>query len=190
MSFVKKLSLANKLNQTVFLSSQLAHLVSDYQDKKLHSAIKYAIGHGDLNRITRGIYSFDRHYSRYEMANKYMSPSYISFYTELATAGIVFQPYSDIYLASRRSQTVDIDDQKYIYRKLKDTILLNQLGIRIDNGVSWASPERAVCDKIYLDGEEYFDNLRMINWDFMKKLNHEVYENNKLINLFIDKYES
>jgi len=48
--------------------------------------------------------------------------------------------------------------------------------------------ERALCDKIYLDGDEYFDNLRQINWELAGKLNAEVYFHNSNIAKFISKY--
>lgn len=173
--------------QTVFTVPELSQLVDGYSGKKMNSALKYAVGHGDLIRITRGIYALDNRYSKLELGNKYKSPSYISFYTVLVKKGFIFQPYSSIFLASRRSTIVDLDGQKYVYRKIKDTILLNHMGIEIESGVAWASPERAICDKIYLDGDEYFDNLRSINWGLMKKLNAYVYGKNKVIDMFIAK---
>ena len=187
MGFVKQLAIKKRNKQTVFTVSDLAQVVEGYQSKKLNSALKYAINHKDLIRISRGIYAFDQNYSRLEFANKFRSPSYISLYTVLQEAGIVFQPYVSIYVVSRRSQEIDIDGQKYIYRKIKDNILLNPFGAISVNGVHKATPERAICDKLYLDGDEFFDNLRNINWELMKKLNIEVYENNKVINLFIAK---
>lgn len=187
MSFVKKLATKKRPYQTVFSVSGLTQSVEGYQGKKLNSALKYAVGHGDLVRITRGIYAFDIHYSKAELANKYISPSYISFYTALVKWGIVFQPYDSIYLACRRSQTVEIDGQQYMYRKIKDEILLNPLGILTIDGVSWASMERAICDTLYLDGDEFFDNLRTINWDLMKRLHTNVYANNQVIGGFIAK---
>jgi len=62
--------------------------------------------------------------------------------------------------------------------------LLNTLGVKNENGVQVACTERAVCDKLYLDGDEYFDNLRSINWELMGQLNDEVYSNNKTISNF------
>jgi hypothetical protein len=77
------------------------------------------------------------------------------------------------------------DGQNYVYRKIKDSILLQPLGIASANGIFKASPERALCDKIYLDRQEYFDNLRSIDWDFMTSLNQNVYNDNRYIALFI-----
>ena len=70
------------------------------------------------------------------------------------------------------------------YRKIKNEILLNPLGIKNKNNVQIATPERAICDKLYLDGVEYFDNLRNIDWAFMGELNTQVYGKNKVISDF------
>jgi len=43
-----------------------------------------------------------------------------------------------------------------------------------------ASVERALLDKLYLDGEEHFDNLRQVDWDKMARLNREVYRRQTL----------
>lgn len=187
MSFIKKLLQTKKLDQTVFTFSDLSSAVPEYSGGKLKSALKYAVQKGDIIRISKGIYSISKDYSRQEFANKYRSPSYVSLYTVLVESGIVFQPYSSIYLISNRSQEIEVDSQKYIYRKIKDNILLNPFGINNIGNVSKASPERAICDKLYLDRSEYFDNLRNINWDLVSQLNEEVYNNNPKISDFLFK---
>lgn len=186
MSFIKEFIKLKNNTQTVFSFSDLSHIADGYTGLKLNSALKYSLAQGDICRITRGIYSLSSDYSRLEFANKYKIPSYISTYTVLQKNGVVFQPYSTIYVISNRSQEIEIDGQKYIYRKIKDSILLNPLGIKNINGVEMASSERAICDKLYLDGNEYFDNLRSVDWDLMKQLNNQVYSNNKIILNFIN----
>lgn len=187
MGFVKELAKNKISTQTVFSVSDLSQQVAGYSGAKLQSALKYAVKNKDLIRISRGIYAFPQNYSKLEFSNKFRSPSYVSFYTILQEAGIVFQPYSTIYAVSQRSQEVEIDGQKYIYRKIKDDILLNPVGTVFVNSVHRATPERAICDKLYLDGDEFFDNLRPIDWDLMKKLNTDVYANNRVIGEFIKK---
>ena len=187
MGYIKALSIGKNSRQTVYLVSDLSQQVAGYSGAKLYSALKYATKKKDLNRITRGIYAFSKDYSRIEFANKFRTPSYISLYTILQEAGIIFQPYSDIYIVSQRSEVYEVDGQKYIYRKIKDNILLNRMGTIYVDGVHKATAERALCDTLYLDGDEFFDNLRDINWNLMKQLNSDVYANNKLIAGFIKK---
>jgi len=187
MTFVKNLIKSRAPNQTVFTFSDLSHSIDTYSGAKLKSALKYAVQKNDLVRISRGIYSLSPDYSKQEFGNKYRSPSYISLYTVLVEAGIVFQPYPSIYLVANRSEEVEVNRQKYIYRKIKNSILLNTLGINHVGYISKATPERALCDKLYLDGDEHFDNLRSVNWNLMLKLNEQVYQN-AVISSFITKY--
>lgn len=187
MSFFKEFIKTKNANQTVFGFSDLSSAIVGYTGPKLKSALKYAVQKGDLYRISKGIYSSSPEYSKPEFANKYRSPSYVSLYTVFQQAGIVFQPYSSIYLIAERSEEVEIDSQKYIYRKIKNEILLNSIGINNKHHIQIATSERAICDKLYLDGDEYFDNLRNIDWGFMRQLNHQVYGGNKIISSFIGK---
>jgi hypothetical protein len=179
--------LSNKGNKTVFSLSEISSLTGQYSGQKLYSALKYAVKTSSIIRVSRGIYALNNSYNKQEFANKYRSPSYISLYTILQGAGIVFQPYDSIYAVSNRCEEATVDGQKYIYRKIKDEFLLNPIGLTTKNGVNKATSERAICDKIYLDGDEYFDNLRQIDWVLMKTINQKVYRNNTNINEFIRK---
>jgi len=187
MSFIKDFIKLVKPDQSVFTFPQLSHMVDGYTGSKLRSALKYALKRGDVYRITKGIYSISKDYDHFQFANKYRSPSYISLYSILQKNGIVFQPYTAIYIVTNRSLQIKIDDQTYIYRKIRDNILLNPFGVEIQNGTQIATSERAICDKLYLDGDEYFDNLRNINWQKMSQLNSLVYGDNKVISKFISK---
>jgi hypothetical protein len=184
MSISSKLRKINKTS-TVFTLLDIKKALGITNEKSLYNAIYYAIKQKELYTISKGIYSLDSNYSRKEFGNKYRAPSYISLYTVLQESGVVFQPYTSIFIITNRSQTVDIDGQRYIYRKIKDSILLNPLGIEQKDGVSTATVERAICDKIYLDGIEYFDNLRNVNLDLTDRLNKQVYGSNKNISKFL-----
>jgi predicted transcriptional regulator of viral defense system len=184
MNIANRLRKINKTS-TVFTILDIKKALGITNEKSLYNAIYYAVKQKELYIISKGIYSFDSNYSRKEFGNKYRTPSYISLYTVLQESGIVFQPYTSIFVITNRSQTVDIDGQRYICRKIKDDILLNPLGIEQKDGVSTAIVERAICDKIYLDGIEYFDNLRNVNLDLIDRLNKQVYGSNKNISKFL-----
>ena len=179
MNVADRLRKINK-NATVFTIVDIKKALNIEDQKSLHNAIYYAVNKNELYKISEGIYSFDSNYSKEEFANKYRTPSYISLYTVLQESGIVFQPYSSIFIITNRSENVSIDNQEYVYRKIKDEILLNPLGIYEQNNVNIASVERAICDKIYLDGLEYFDNLRGVNMNLIKELNDTVYKNENI----------
>ena len=184
MNVANRLRKINKTD-TVFTVIDIKKALDIKDQKSLYNAIYYAVKQKELYTISEGIYSFDSDYSRKEFGNKYRTPSYISLYTVLQESGTVFQPYTSIFVITNRSESVDINGQKYVYRKIKDEILLDPLGIEQENGVSTATIERAICDKIYLDGIEYFDNLRNVDLDLIDRLNKEVYERNKNISKFL-----
>jgi putative AbiEi antitoxin of type IV toxin-antitoxin system len=172
---IKKL-IKNLDGQTVFGLSDIARLTGKPADKNLISAVSYYVKKGDLIRLAKGLYSFDESYSTWELGNRLRSPSYISLYTILQDKGVVFQPYTSIFLVANRNEIRTIRDQKYIYRKIKDEVLLNLFGIEVIDGVAVACLERAILDKIYLDGLEHFDNLGVVDWGKMSELNDQVYQ--------------
>lgn len=187
MSFIKDLYKHINSDQTIFSLAELSNINPSYAGPKLNSAIKYLVKRNELTRLSKGLYALNTKYSKQEFANKFRIPSYISLYTVLSEAGIVFQPYSSIYLVSKRSEKTKFAETTFIYRKIKDQILLNPTGIDNSNGIYKASPERAICDKIYLDNDEYFDNLRDIDWEKLKKINLEVFDKNNIILKWISK---
>ncbi len=179
--------LRKKHTQTVFTFNDISIITKRKPDSNLISNINYYISNGELKRLAKGIYTLDENFSKFELANKLRRPSYISFYTILQKEGIVFQPYDTIYLASNRSEEIHISGFHFKYRKLKDDILYNLKGVEEKNNVVMATPERALLDKIYLDGEEHFDNLKNINWNLLKIMNNEIYMSKK-IERYILKY--
>ena len=151
--------------KTVFTFKDLILLWAEsdinFVKKKIHRYVKA----GKINAIRRGVYSKDKEYDKYELATKIYTPSYISFETTLGAAGITFQLYGQIFIASYTTKEIECDGQKYSYKKIKDTILTNQIGIEPRKNYSIALPERAFLDVIYLNKDYHFDNLSALNWD-------------------------
>lgn len=149
--------------------------------------INYYIKNGDLYRVRQGLYAKDKNYNKFEAATKIYTPSYISFETVLAKAGIVFQLYGQIFVASYLTREIFVDNQKYSYRKIKDSVLTNNLGIEQKDNYSIAIPERAFLDVVYSNKNYHFDNLSNIDWN-------KVYEvlpiyNNKQMEKKVKKYQ-
>jgi len=151
--------------------------------KKLHRYIKS----GKLYSVRKGVYAKDKNYEKYELATKIFTPSYISFETVLTKAGVVFQFYGQVFVASYLTREFTIDDQVYVLKKVKDTILTNQTGIDIKENYFIASPERAFLDVVYLNKEYHFDNLSSINWDKVDKI-LPIYGGNKRMETKVKKY--
>jgi hypothetical protein len=120
---------------------------------------------GKLYSIRRGIYAKDKNYDRLELANKIFTPAYVSFETVLAKEGVVFQKYDRIFVASYLTREILCDGRAYVYRRLKDTVLLNASGIESKENYHIASKERAFLDTIYLNKNYHFDNLSSVNWE-------------------------
>ncbi len=150
--------------KTVFTFKDLVLLWGEtntnFVKKKIHRYIKV----GKINSIRRGIYSKNKHYDKYELATKIYTPSYISFETVLGSAGITFQLYGQIFVASYQTKEIECDGQTYSFHKIKDEILTNKEGIELRENYSIASPERAFLDVIYIYKDYHFDNLSSLDW--------------------------
>jgi len=133
----------------------------DFVKKKIHRYVKA----GKMNAIRRGIYSKDKNYDKYELATKIYTPSYVSFETVLGAAGVTFQLYGQIFVASYTTKEIECDGQRYSFRKIKDTILTNPVGLELIENYSIASPERAFLDVTYRNKDYHFDNLSALNWE-------------------------
>jgi hypothetical protein len=83
---------------------------------RLHSYLK----NNKLIHLRRGIYAKDKNYDKYELATHILRPSYISFETVLVKAGINFQYYSQIFVASYAKREVVCDDTAYVFQGLKE----------------------------------------------------------------------
>ncbi len=172
-------------SKTVFSFKELVLLYDDVDLESLRSRLSYYVKKGYLYHIRRGLYAKDGNYDRFEVATKIFKPSYISFETVLRQAGIIFQYYSSIFVASYRAETIVCDNQEYIFRGLKPTILSNALGVTIQDTYSIASPERAFLDMLYMHKDYYFDNLGAIDWKKVYEI-LPVYGNHKRMKKVVD----
>lgn len=168
------------LKQTVYSFKALTLLWPNTDAKTIKSRINYYIRQGDLYPLRRGLYAKDRSYNRLELATKIYLPSYISFETVLVQSGIIFQHYSQIFIASYQTKTIECDGQTYVFKQLQSTILTNNTGITIAQNYSIATPERAFLDTLYLNKGYHFDNLYILNWDKVHEI-LPIYKSNKRI---------
>ncbi|MBU1164639.1 hypothetical protein KKA15_03695 [Patescibacteria group bacterium] len=120
---------------------------------------------GKLYSIRKGLYAKDKNYDKYELATKIYTPSYISFETVLGRAGVTFQHYGQVFVASYLTRKITVDGQIYSYRKIKDSVLTNNAGIEHKNNYSITTPERAFLDVVYLNKNYHFDNLSILDWN-------------------------
>jgi predicted transcriptional regulator of viral defense system len=156
--------------RVVFDTTDLA-LVWGYADRgKVSQLAKYYTNEGKLFRLKNGLYSTQAQPNIYAIAQKTLSPSYISFYTALREHGVVFQWHDRVYSAALSRRVVVAAGQTFDFKQLKPDIFFNALGIDQREGYSIASRERAICDTLYLDPEVYFDNVADVNVGVLKKI--------------------
>lgn len=169
-----------KSKKTIFDLNDLALLWQINDQDYLKTKVYRLVKNKQLLRLKKGIYALDKNYNRYELANKLVKPSYVSLQTILAKKGVIFQYDGAIYSASKINKEIKIGDQKFIYRKIKDNILLHSKSIDVKTNISSASIERALIDLCYLEKDFYFDNLDKINWQKIFEL-ALIYQNKSLI---------
>lgn len=131
------------------------------------AGINYYVSTGDLYRIRRGIYAKDKDYDKVELASRIYTPAYVSFETVLARAGLIFQYYSQIFVASYLTREIIIDGQKYVYRKIKNTVLTEPAGVLNQDGIAIATKERAFLDTLYINKDYHFDHLGVLDWEMV-----------------------
>lgn len=155
---------------TVFTLKDLAILLKEDNFNNLKARIKYFVDQGYIIRKRKGIY-VKEDYNKYELATRIYTPAYISFETVLQQAGIIFQPYESIFVASYLSRQIELSDgQKIELRKLKNEILINRAGMIQKDNYFIAGPERAFLDMIYVNPKYYFDNLDPIDFAKCRKI--------------------
>lgn len=164
------LSFLLRSRNTVFTFKDLALIWGETDANLAKKRIYRYVKAGQLHAIRRGIYAKDKNYDRLELANKIFSPAYISFETVLIQEGVIFQHYDQIFMASYLTREISCDGGVYVFRRLKDTVLVNSLGLEIKANYSMASKERAFMDTLYLNPSYHFDNLSSIDEDKCREI--------------------
>ena len=126
--------------------------------------LSYYVKCGELFRIRRGIYAKDKNYSKLELASRIFTPAYVSFETVLGKAGITFQYYSQIFVASYLTREILCDNQKFSFRKMKKIVMSDAVGVENENNCAMATKERAFLDVLYVSKDYHFDNLSPLDW--------------------------
>lgn len=144
---------------TVFTFKDILLASGETNVPLLKRRINYYVKNKEIYPIRRGIYAKDKNYDKLELATKIFIPSYVSLETVLAREGVLFQHYSQIFVVSYLTREISCDGQMYVFRRIKDVILANSLGIEQKKNYAIASLERAFLDTLYLNKNYYFDNL-------------------------------
>lgn len=175
-----------KIKKTAFSVKDIVLLWGDSNLGAVQVGLNYYVKNKKLIHLRRGIYAKDSNYNKYELANHVVRPSYVSFETVLAAAGINFQYSSHIFSASYAKREIVCDGTTYEFFRIKKSVLTNPAGIDQRREYSIAAPERAFLDTIYRSKDYHFDNLGVINWDKVFEI-LPIYEN-KTMNKRVGQY--
>lgn len=151
--------------KTVFSTKDIALLWGEKTEAAARVRLSQYVRKGKLIRVHRGIYAKDKNYNRLELATRIYAPSYISFETVLTRAGVNFQYYGNIFVASYVTREIEADGQKISFIRMKDYVLSNTIGIEHANETAMATVERAFLDRIYISKDYHFDHLDALDWD-------------------------
>jgi hypothetical protein len=165
--------------KTIFSNKDVALLWSENDNLVLADRLKRYARAGKLIRLRRGFYAKDKNYDPLELATRIYTPSYISFETVLTRAGINFQKYDSIFVASYVNRTIEVNGRKISYIRTKDYVLSNTIGVEQNGQVAIATKERAFLDRIYISKDYHFDNLNVLDWDKVFEV-LPIYNNKKM----------
>lgn len=165
---------------SVFTFKEIFLASGEAKPALLRRRLNYYVQKGELYAIRRGLYAKDKNYDKRELATKIFTPSYVSFESILLEAGIIFQYYATIFVATYQTKDIVCDGQSYSFRKIKDTILTNSAGIENKGNYFAASKERAFLDVLYLNKDYHFDNLSVLDFDKVFLL-LTIYNNKRMV---------
>ncbi len=165
--------------KTVFTKKDLEKILSFNSKKALDMFLYREKNKWFLNRIFYWIYVLKK-YDTLELASKIRKKSYISLETVLKKHWVIYQYYSKIFLISDDNLEKIVWENTFKFHKIKDSVLLNQLWIEYQKNYMIASVERAICDRIYLSKNYYFDDLSTINFNKLEEISR-IYNNKRVI---------
>lgn len=147
-----------KTKQTVFTTQQLQELFPTIKASSLAMALSRYKQVDKLFNPQRGIWTLPV-FSQEELGCTLYPQGYISLETVLYDAGVIFQWYgasTRVVRINTRHKT--FQDHTYYAFKIKDELFTNPLGVRVLDAIRKATPERALCDLIYLQHKPQIDN--------------------------------
>lgn len=187
MNYISKLIQSKK---TVFTYQDLGILLWIKSRNTIKSLLARYVDNWLLRNIYAWIYVLPN-YNEYELATKIKKNSYISFETVLKPAWVIFQDYwNKIFLASDKTWEKISDWLNFEYRKLRYDILYNQLWIEHKWQYAIATPERALCDRLYISKNYFFDNIEHLNFVKLREI-AQIYNKRVFlsVNKMIDDFE-
>ena len=165
---MKNIAKLYKSGKTVFKRQEIGNILN-LNKKSLEMFVYRNLKSGHLQKIHYGIYALWK-YDVFELAGKLKKKSYISLETVLKQEGVIFQYYTNIFSVSDDTIKKTVDNHRFVYHKIHDSILSNPIGLVSTNAYTIATVERAICDRIYFSSQYYFDDLSWIDFEALIKI--------------------
>ena len=167
---MKYLKILIDSKNTVFTVSELKFLFNIKNSTQINLIMQRMKKQNIVKNIWYGIWALND-YDKLELWSKLRKNSYISLEYVLQKSGIIFQSYEKtITLVSNNTFTKEIDWLSFEFHKIKPSILTNPLWLVYTWKYYIATPERAVCDMIYLYKNIVFDNIQSLNTELLSDL--------------------
>lgn len=169
MNHSERLKMLIESGRTVFTPLDLRML---WRVNALNAKINIVrmVRKGLVHRLATGLYAVNNRYNRYELANRILSPSYVSFQAALFYAGVNFQARDEIGSVALRDHRKKVGDALYTYVAMKRSLFFNTDGIVTREGAAMALPERAVLDSFYFGYLPDIDDASKLNKTLLAKL--------------------
>jgi predicted transcriptional regulator of viral defense system len=136
---------------TVFGINDLSALWGQGKRSDTVQSAKHYVKTGQMFRLRRGLYSTVPEPDPLTVANKLLSPSYVSGLSALIHHGFSFQFAHAISSVATVNKNLTLGSVRFEYRKLKDIAFFNRVGIIRVNELEIAAVERAVADLLYFN---------------------------------------
>ena len=168
--------------KTVFTYDDLSLLLWISNRETLKSFFVRGVKEWLLIHASQWIYTL-KNLNIYELWNKMKKQSYVSFETILKKEWIIFQDYSKrIFFASDNSIIKQSQDTIFQYCKLKNSILTNPIWLINMWSYMIATKERAICDRLYLSPDYYFDYLHGLDYDLLESIS-QIYNKRVILSI-------
>jgi len=166
-----------RLDRKLYHTQDLAILWGISNKNTLYTAIKRYVQKGVLTPIYKGFYATIplSHLDPLELGKAIIHRyTYLSTESVLAQAGVISQVTYRYTFVSDLPKKITVGSMSFLFRKLKDGYLYNPAGIRSQNGIFVASPERAMADMLYFNPRYHFDAPESLDLDKVKSIQKEV----------------
>src|SRR3990170_5960422 len=149
MTQITKLDRLLKQDQKLFHTQDLALLWNIENRNTLYTVIKRYVKKGVLIPIQKGLYStlpidkIDPLRLGFALIHTYC---YLTTETILAKEGVILQKVYPVTFVSSIPKKIKVNENLFLFRKLKDKYLYQAVEIKNGNGVLIAEKDRAVAD--------------------------------------------